>query len=148
MNKNEILQQMQDLLDLLADLCEDSEDFYDEDAIVLYAVPGKPITLVNEEYAIDELMINAGATAFAQAFISEDLLAVYPVKYAYESINTEGMVFVAGPMYICHPVIGDEDARMDLTAEDFCEILSFITDHTVLAKDKSEASGFLLEKED
>lgn len=201
MNKDDMLQQLQNLLGLKNDLCEkpeetesiaecidelaemfcdgavilsriadqlqgetdpwansictdneddeyDGDDFCDEDAIVLYTVPGMPVTLVDEECAIDELMINFGAKAFSQTFITEDLMAVYPTKYAYESANVEGMVFVAGPMYICHVIAGDEDAKMDLTAEDFCQILSFINDHTVPAKDKSETSGFLFEKED
>ena len=122
MNKNDMLQQLHNLLGLKNDFCEepeenesiaecvdelaemfcdgavilsriadqiqretdpwakiicadDEDDEYgeddDENPIVLYAVPGMPIILVDEECAIDELMINFGAKEFAHGFLFE-----------------------------------------------------------------------------
>ncbi len=126
---------------------EDEENSYEADAIVLYAVPGMPAALVSEEWAIDELMLHRSEAEFSLQSITEDLMAVYPTGSAHE--YADGTVLVSGPMYICHPVIGDEeDAKMDLSAVDFCEAMSFISTHTVFARNKSEVSGFLFKKED
>ena len=154
MNKNEMLTQMQNMLGLQKNSWEnaipnddDDEDFYEEDAIVLYAAPGMPVTLVEEYSAIDEMLIYCGANKFGMSFITDELMAVYPTKYAH--VNSDGMIFVAGPIYICHPIIGDEEgANMDLSAKDFCEAMAFISTHTVLAKNESNVSGFLFEEED
>ncbi len=133
---------------------DDEDGFYDdfddeeEDAIVMYAEPGKAASLVSEEWAIDEMMIYHRVSAFLTRFITDELMAVYPKEYAAE--NPDGSVFVTGPLYICHPIIDeDDDTNMDLTAVDFCEAMAYLSAHTAKEKDqKNGRIGFLLEKED
>lgn len=124
----------------------DEDDFYEEDAIVLYAEPGKSASLVEEEWAIDEIMIHRHISGFKMHFITEELMAVFPkdcVRY-----NHDGSVLVTGPLYICHPIICEtEDANMDLTAVDLCEATAYLATHTV--KDNKNSTGklgFLLEE--
>ena len=147
-----VLSRISEQLQGRKDLCEDSvdeedEDSYEAEAIVLYAVPGRPAALVSEEWAIDEMMLHRSEAEFSPHPITENLMAVYSTGFAHE--YADGTILVSGPMYICHPIAGDEeDAKMDLSAVDFCEAMSFISTHTVFARNKSEVSGFLFKKED
>lgn len=125
---------------------EEDGDIYDEDAIVLYAEPGKASCLIEEEEAIDEMLITRMVSTFGMHFITDDLMAVYPDDYSIE--HKDGTVFVGGPLYICHPIIGEtEDANTDLSAVDFCEAMAYLTTHTVKSK-ADGVLGFLLDKED
>lgn len=126
-------------------LQEEADDFYDESAIVLYAEPGKVAALLEEGEAIDEIMIARRVSSFETRYITEELLAVYPKNYARE--HSDGSVFVAGPLYIAHPIYDEDDdeATMDLTAVDFCEAMAYLTTHAVK---ENNMPGFLLEKED
>ncbi len=122
----------------------EEDEFYEEDAMVLYAEPGKAAVLMEEEEAIDEIIITKKASAFVTHSISEELIAVYPKDCSRRICD--GSVFVAGPLYIAHPVIGDEEgANMDLTAVDFCEAMAYLAAHIVKT---NQMTGFLLEKED
>jgi len=127
---------------------ENEDEYYEEDAIVLYAEPGKAAVLVQEDEAIDEIMIQKKVSTFEMHFITEELMAVYPENCAVK--NPDGSVFVAGPLYITHPVIGEtEDRNIDLSAVDFCEAMAYITTHTVTASIISGfITGYLLEKEE
>lgn len=130
-------------------LCEKNEfddDFYEQDAVVLYAQPGKAAGLVEEEWAIEEMMIQHRVSTFQSRFITEELMAVYPKECAKD--YTEGTVAVAGPLYICRPILDSEDdeAKMDLTAVDFCEAMAYLITHTVKNKENGR-SEFLLDKE-
>ena len=131
----------------------DDEDYYDEDAIVLYAEPGREAALIEEGEAIDEMMMKARVSTFEMRYITEDLMAVYPSEYAFK--NRDGRVFVAGPLYICHPVVDedddedDEEICMDLTAVDFCEAMDYLATHTRKVNIISNTiTGFVLDKED
>ena len=129
------------------------EDYYDEDAIVLYAEPGREASLIEEGEAIDEMMMKTRVSAFEMRYITENLMAVYPREYAFK--NRDGRVFVAGPLYICHPVVDedddedDEEICMDLTAVDFCEAMAYLATHTRKVNIISNTiTGFVLDKED
>lgn len=125
---------------------EEDEDIYEEDAIVLYAEPGKAACLIEEEEAIDEILITRKVSGFRMHFITEELMAVYPDEYSCK--QPDGSVLVEGPLYICHPIIGEtEDANSDLSAIDFCEAMSYLSTHTIKTK-ADGVLGFLLDKED
>lgn len=125
---------------------DEEEDFYEEDAIVLYAEPGKAASLVEEEWALDELMIQHRGSVFQSRFIMEELMAVYPKECVRE--YADGTAVVDAPLYICHPIIDeDDDAKMDLTAVDFCEAMAYLTTHTIKNKENGRI-GFLLDEEE
>ncbi len=127
--------------------CEDDEDdFYEEDAIVLYAEPGHTASLVEEEWAIDEMMIHGHVSSFKLHHITDELYAVFPKEIA--TFHSDGSVFVAGPMYICNSIIEEdgEEVTGDLSAVEFCEAMSYLATHTV-NKSSSGKSGFLLDEE-
>lgn len=127
---------------------KEDEDIYKEEAIVLYAEPNNSFHLVEEVEAIEEIMLNHNVSGFNSHFITDELMAMYPKEYA--RVRKDGSVLVAGPLYIAHPIIDEDemDACMDLSAVDFCEALAYLTSHTIHAKNNAEAIGFLLEKED
>ena len=149
---NEFLSETGEILEKLTDVItgeeDDDEDDYEEEAIVLYAEPNNSFHLVEEVEAIEEIMLNHNVSGFNSHFITDELMAMYPKEYA--RVRKDGSVLVAGPLYIAHPIIDEDemDACMDLSAVDFCEALAYLTSHTIHAKNNAEAIGFLLEKED
>ena len=131
--------------------CEEEDDDWDEDdieymdAIVLYAVPGKGVQLMEEEEAMSRFPDFEDEQTFHCVEIAEDLFLHY-MEHTWES---EDDITITDPVYIAR-VSDDGDECEELTAMDFLTAMFFLNHHAMTITDETSRTvcGYWLPKKE
>lgn len=139
------------MLSELADCLQEESDLRDVDdiglmdATVLYAVPGVPAQLMNEDEALSKFPGFEEEQTF-HCFEIQEHLYLYYMECAWES---EEEITITAPVFVSR-VSNDETESVELPARDFVAAIAFLNDHTTTLADETGTAGcgFWLPKED